>query len=544
MLELINNEQLKQLFNSIKNTRMIDLFVNDKNRYFDYKIELDGFLFDYSKNLITKDVINKFIEFANQNNFYNKIKDMFSGKHINFTEDRAVLHTLLRGNIVGDQLDLQYQVIQSVYLRMKNFADKLHNHQYKGYTGKAFTDIVNIGIGGSDLGPQFVTSALKPYRKNNLNIHFISSVDGYQLQDLLDRINPETTLFIIASKTFTTQETMTNAQTIKKWFLAKMSDNLAINQHFVAVSTNLNKVEEFGILANNMFEFWDFVGGRYSICSSIGLSTMLYIGSDNFSQLLDGANQMDQHFYNTTDLSNNMPFILAIIGLWYINFFGYQNLVISPYNTRLSLFVNYIQQLEMESNGKTIDKNGDKVNYQTCPIIWGGSGINGQHAYYQLIHQGSQLCPMDIILSLKDSHSIQSHHDILVANTFAQAQALMVGKNYNDTYNELVSSSNIKDKNQLEYLAKHKVFQGNRPTNMLVLPEITPYYLGMLIALYEHKVFIQGLFWNINSFDQMGVELGKKIANQILVDIVSNNKDLLYDNSTNYLIKHYQNSKL
>lgn len=531
-------QDLYNQYEQIKNCKIIDLFKQDVNRHLKYKIEVNGFVLDYSKNLITKDIINSFVELAKREKILDQIKDMFNGKHINFTENRAVLHTLLRGNIVGDKLKVYSNNIDSVYERMKNFVNKVHSGEYKGYSGKIITDIVNVGIGGSDLGPQFVATALKPYRKNKLKIHFISSIDGYHVQDILEEINPETTLFIIASKTFTTQETITNANTIKDWFINKTNNSTAVARHFMAVSINIEAVEAFGILRENMFEFWDFVGGRYSIWSSIGLSVMLYIGSDNFSELLNGAHTMDKHFYNTVDLYNNMPFILAIIGIWHVNFFGYKTHVISPYNTRLSLFSNYVQQLEMESNGKTVDYDGKKVKYNTAPIIWGGSGINGQHAYYQLIHQGSEVCPMDIILALKDSYSISNHHDILVSNALAQAQALMIGKDYDTIYNELIKL-NQKSEIPLDYIARHKVFEGNKPTNMLLIPEITPNYVGMLIALYEHKVFIQGLFWRINSFDQMGVELGKKIANQILEDINKNNSNLNYDQSTNQLINLY-----
>lgn len=386
---------------------------------------------------------------------------------------------------------------------MAAFTDRVRNKEHLGYTGKAITDVVNIGIGGSDLGPALACEALADYAIKGIKIHFISSVDGYQINHLLTELNPATTLFIIASKTFTTSETMANAVTAREWFLAQAQQVEYIQYHFVAASTNKQKVAEFGIDINNMFEFWDFIGGRYSMFSAIGLSIMLYIGSENFYQLLAGARAMDEHFVNTKELRYNIPVIMALIGVWHINFYNYASLVISPYNTRLAKLSAYIQQLEMESNGKSVNRLGEPLNYKTCPIIWGGNGINGQHAYYQLLHQGTSINPMDIIVAFSHQFSSTIHQDILVANALAQAEAFMNGKSYEDALAELISSG--VSVNEAQFLAKHKVFNGNRPTNMLVLKEISPYYLGMLIAFYEHKTFTQGVIWNINSFDQMGL---------------------------------------
>ncbi len=426
--------------------------------------------------------------------------------------------------------------IAQVLQQTREFSEKLHNSQHLGYTGQKITDIVNIGIGGSDLGPVLICQALKPYRKNNLNIHFISSVDGYQILDVLDQLDPATTLFIIASKTFTTLETLTNANTAREWFLQHSNNNLAaIKQHFVAVSTNREAVTKFGISLENMFCFWDFVGGRYSLWSAIGLSIIVYIGFDNFSELLSGAAAMDQHFRHTTNLRHNMPVLLALIGIWYINFYDYNTQIISPYNTRLTRFPAYIQQLEMESNGKAVDKYGNQLSYKTCPVVWGDSGINGQHAYYQLLHQGTSICPMDIILALADKFSNKEHNQILQASAIAQAEAFMVGRTYEVALQELLSSGISHDR--AEFLAKHKTFRGNRPTNMIILPEISPYYLGNLIALYEHKTFVQGIIWNINSFDQWGVELGKQLTQTVLSDIKSGTVSPQHDNSTIELIK-------
>ena len=528
---------LQEHYKQISKLRLVDLFNNDSNRASKYTLETNGLVFDFSKNNINEETLELLIKLASESDLTRQIEAMFSGSKINNTENRAVLHTALRSKdktILVDDVNV-VEDIQNVLLRMQDFSIKVHNGIHTGFSGKKITDIVNIGIGGSDLGPALVCQALKPYRKNNLNIHFISSVDGYQILDTLSTLNPETTLFVIASKTFTTQETMTNAMTSRKWFLDSTSNNLeAIQYHFVASSTNIEAVSAFGISPDNMFPFWDFVGGRYSLWSSIGLSIILYIGYDNFNELLNGARDMDEHFVENTDLRQNIPVMLALISLWYINFYDYNTQVISPYNTRLTRFPAYVQQLEMESNGKSVDKNGDLLGYKTCPVIWGDSGINGQHAYYQLLHQGTSIYPMDIIIALSDKFSDKTHNQILQSNAIAQAQAFMIGKTLQQTKSELLASGESLESS--EFLAKHKEFKGNRPTNMILLPEISPYYLGGLIALYEHKTFVQGIIWNIDSFDQWGVELGKQLAKSILNDIVLE-KVSSNDSSTANIIK-------
>ncbi|HLX53170.1 MAG TPA: glucose-6-phosphate isomerase, partial [Aquella sp.] len=523
MLNTKTYQDLLAHFKDMKAQTLLDLFAVESNRFSKLHLGLEKLVFDFSKNNITEETLSKLIALAKEQGLAEQITAMFSGQKINNTENRAVLHTALRANgkpVIVDGCNVSVE-IQKVIDQIKQFSNKLHDGRHLGYWEQPITDIVNIGIGGSDLGPVLVAGALKPYRKNKINIHFISSVDGYQVFETLADLNPETTLFIIASKTFTTQETMTNAMTVRKWFLDKTNNNIqAIKQHFVAVSTNAKAVSDFGIDKENMFGFWDFVGGRYSIWSAIGLPIALYIGFDNFSQFLAGARAMDEHFANTHDFRQNLPVILALIGIWYINFYDYATQVISPYNTRLARFPAYIQQLEMESNGKGVDKNGKSIEYKTAPVIWGDSGINAQHAYYQLLHQGTSIYPMDIILALSDKFSNKEHQDILVSNAFAQAEAFMNGRTYEQAKSELLSVGLTEA--EASDLAKHKVFHGNRPSNMLLLPEISPYYLGMLIALYEHKTFVQGVIWGINSFDQWGVELGKQLAKTILTDIQSN----------------------
>lgn len=539
MLQTKAYQDLALHFKSMRAKSLLDLFAEDAIRFSRFHLNLDQLVFDFSKNNITEDTLDKLIALAKEQSLAKHIQDMFSGQKINNTENRPALHTALRADgkpIIVDGHDVSLD-IQQVLDQIKQFSDKLHDGGHLGYTGHKITDIVNVGIGGSDLGVVLLSQALKPYRKNNLTIHFISSIDGYQVLDVLAGLNPETTLFIIASKTFTTLETMTNARTIRKWFLTKTNNNIAaIKRHFVAVSTNADAVNEFGIDEANMFQFWDFVGGRYSICSAIGLPIALYIGFDNFSQFLLGARAMDEHFANTYDLRQNLPVVLALIGIWYINFYNYTSLVISPYNTRLTRFPAYIQQLEMESNGKSVDRNGHALNYKTAPVIWGDSGINAQHAYYQLLHQGTSINPMDIILATSDKYSDKEHQDILVSSAFAQAEAFMCGKSYASSQLELLAAGMTKSVSG--ELAHHKVFAGNRPTNMLLFPEISPYYMGMLIALYEHKTFVQGVIWNINSFDQWGVELGKQLTKTILADI-KHAQSSEHDDSTNNLINLY-----
>lgn len=535
----LNLSSLNTHFQQVKNKTLLEFFAEEQGRSKNYSLQHEGLHFDFSKNRINKTTLAMLLELAKQVNLPHHINEMFNGGKINNTENRAVLHTALRSeeaSILVDNKNIMSDVL-AVKKQMQNFCHKIHNGEHLGFSGQKITHIVNIGIGGSDLGPVLVCQALKPYRQTGMNIDFISSVDGYMLNDVLTDVNPETTLFVVASKTFTTQETMTNAMSARKWFLAKTNNNsAAIAKHFIALSTNEKAVTEFGIAKENMFAFWDFVGGRYSLWSAIGLSIALYIGYDNFEQLLAGANSMDKHFRNTTDLSQNIPVILALLGIWYVNFFDFRSLILSPYNTRLTRFPAYVQQLEMESNGKSVNKTGERINYNTCPVVWGDSGINGQHAYYQLLHQGSQIIPMDIIVALSDKFSNKEHNDILWSNAIAQAEAFMCGKTYETAKSELLAQGmNEVDATEI---AKHKIFEGNRPSNMIMLPEISPYYLGMLIALYEHKTFVQGVIWDINSFDQMGVELGKQLAKAVLKDIESANISD-HDDSTVAIIQHY-----
>lgn len=535
-------KHLRGNFQAISNTHLLELFANDTNRAKNLQLDYDGLYFDFSKNNITTDTINLLVQLAQEKQLNAKIQAMFNGEKINNTENRAVLHTALRSqadeilvdghNIIDD--------INAVKKQMADFCEKIHSGQHLGYTGRKINTIVNIGIGGSDLGPVLITQALKPYRVKDMNIYFISSVDGYMFNDIIADIDPETTLFVIASKTFTTQETMTNANSARDWFIAKTRDDAYIAKHFIALSTNAVAVSEFGIDVNNMFAFWDFVGGRYSSWSAIGLSIALYIGWENFVEFLAGANSMDKHFIETKNLSENIPAMLALIGFWYVDFFDYRSLVISPYNTRLTRFPAYVQQLEMESNGKSVNKDGEPLSYMTCPVVWGDSGINGQHAYYQLLHQGTQIIPMDIIIASSDEFSNLEHNDILWSNAIAQAEALMCGKTYEVAKSELLTQG--LDEKQASEIAKHKIFKGNRPSNTLVLPKISPYYVGMLIVLYEHKTFVQGVLWDVNTFDQMGVELGKQLAKNVLKDI-QNESLSEHDSSTSTMIQYYLKSR-
>lgn len=536
-------QTLLQHYQKIKEDSLFDLFNEDINRFEKFNLKLNDLVFDFSKNNITEETLDILVELANECKLLENIEAMFQGQKINNTENRSVLHTALRANnreICVDNINISKD-INIVLEKMKNFSLKIHNNQYLGYTKKPIKDIVNIGIGGSDLGPALACQALKPYRKNNLNIYFVSSVDGFQIYDILSELNPETTLFIIASKTFTTQETMINAYTARKWFLNQAKDIKNIKYHFVAASTNTHAVEEFGIDKENIFHFWDFVGGRYSLFSAIGLSIILYIGFENFQEMQNGAQDMDLHFLQTKDFRKNLPVIMALISIWYNNFYNYSTQVISPYNTRLAKFPAYVQQLEMESNGKSVDKDGNSVPYKTAPVIWGDSGINAQHAYYQLLHQGTNIFPMDIIISLSDKFSDKKHNDALIANALAQSEAFLSGKSFEVALVELLA--NGIDEEKAQFLAKHKTFNGNRPTNMIIMPEISPYYLGMLIALYEHKTFTEGIIWNINSFDQMGVELGKQLTKNILHDITTKSISV-HDDSTTNLIKLYINKTI
>lgn len=518
------------------------LFEQDPSRFDKFSVKLqtpsDGeILLDYSKNRITEDVWKQLLELATVRKLEEARNAMFSGEHINITEDRAVLHVALRNRssdaINVDGKDVMPEV-RAVLQHMKEFTEQVLSGNWKGYTGKTITDVVNIGIGGSDLGPLMVTEALKPYGKG-LKSHFVSNIDGTHMAETLTKVSAETTLFIIASKTFTTQETITNATSAKTWLLEHAKDPSAVAKHFVALSTNQEKVTGFGIDAKNMFGFWDWVGGRYSLWSAIGLSISLSIGFDNFEKLLEGAYYMDQHF-KTTPLEKNAPVILALLGIWYSNFYGAETTALLPYDQYLHRFAAYFQQGDMESNGKGVTKSSTRVNYNTGPIVWGEPGTNGQHAFYQLIHQGTRLIPCDFIAPAQTHNPIAGgvHHKILLANFLAQTEALMAGKTEAQAKDELEKAGLTGDK--LAQLLPHKVFTGNRPTNSIVVKKVTPFILGSLIAMYEHKIFTQGIIWDINSFDQWGVELGKQLAKAIEPELADNSKVSSHDASTNGLI--------
>jgi glucose-6-phosphate isomerase len=489
---------------------------------------------------MTEQTLSLLLDLARQAELPAWIEKMFRGEKINFTEQRAVLHVALRNRsnepIHVDGEDVMPRV-NAVLQKMRQFSDVVRSGQWRGYSGKAIQDVVNIGIGGSDLGPVMVTEALRPYGQPGLNVHFVSNIDGTHIAETLKHLNPETTLFIVASKTFTTQETITNANTAKDWFLKTANDDSAVAKHFVALSTNADAVSRFGIDTANMFEFWDWVGGRYSLWSAIGLSIAIYIGMDHFEELLSGAHAMDQHF-RTTALEHNLPVILALLGIWYNNFFGAQSHAILPYDQYLHRFAAYFQQGDMESNGKRVNRSGEAVEYSTGPVIWGEPGTNGQHAFYQLIHQGTKLIPCDFIAPVISHNPIGEHHKILLSNFFAQTEALMKGKDEAEARAELQAAG--LSGNALEALLPHKVFAGNKPSNSLFVEKITPKNLGALIALYEHKIFTQGVIWNINSFDQWGVELGKQLAKAILPELQDNQPVDSHDSSTNGLINFYK----
>lgn len=521
-------------------TSIKDLFQQDNSRFshFSHKFQRE-MLVDFSKNKITQETIQLLCDLARDCAVKEATEDMFTGVKINRTEDRAVLHTALRNRsntpVMVDGKDVMPEV-NAVLEKMKTFCHRIISGEWKGYTGKAITDVVNIGIGGSDLGPYMVTEALRPY-KNHLTMHFVSNVDGTHIAETLKKCNPETTLFLIASKTFTTQETMTNALTARQWFLEAAKNESDVAKHFVALSTNAKAVAEFGIDTNNMFEFWDWVGGRYSLWSAIGLSIALSIGFDNFEKLLDGAHAMDNHFRHA-EISENIPALLALIGIWNSNFLGAETEAILPYDQYMHRFAAYFQQGNMESNGKYVDRNGNAVNYQTGPIIWGEPGTNGQHAFYQLIHQGTKLIPADFIAAAKSHNPIGDHQQKLLSNFFAQTEALAFGKSAEEVKAEFVAAG--KNLDDVKDIVPFKVFQGDKPTNSILLEEITPYSLGALIAMYEHKIFVQGVIFNIYSFDQWGVELGKQLANRILPELENNQTITSHDSSTNGLINQYK----
>ena len=533
-------QALQKHYDDMKDVTIADLFAKDSDRFTRFSATFDDLmLVDFSKNRITEETVAKLQDLAKETDLAGAIKSMFSGEKINRTEDRAVLHVALRNRsntpIIVDGKDVMPEV-NAVLEKMKAFSEAIISGQWKGYTGKAITDVVNIGIGGSDLGPFMVTEALRPY-KNHLNMHFVSNVDGTHIAEVLKKVNPETTLFLVASKTFTTQETMTNAHSARDWFLSTANDEKHVAKHFAALSTNAKAVGEFGIDIANMFEFWDWVGGRYSLWSAIGLSIILSVGFDNFVELLSGAHAMDKHF-STTPAEKNLPVLLALIGIWYNNFFGAETEAILPYDQYMHRFAAYFQQGNMESNGKYVDRNGNAVDYQTGPIIWGEPGTNGQHAFYQLIHQGTKMVPCDFIAPAITHNPLSDHHQKLLSNFFAQTEALAFGKSREVVEQEYRDQG--KDPSQLEHVVPFKVFEGNRPTNSILLREITPFSLGALIALYEHKIFTQGAILNIFTFDQWGVELGKQLANRILPELGDDKAISSHDSSTNGLINRYK----
>jgi glucose-6-phosphate isomerase len=533
-------QDLQLHYQALKDVPMTSLFAADPDRFSRFSLQVEDILLDYSKNRLTQETLDTLLALADQVHLREAIEQMFSGEKINQTEDRAVLHVALR-NLSGTPIHVDGQdvmpEVNAELAHMEAFVGRLHRGEHLGYTGQKITDIVNIGIGGSDLGPVMITEALRPYWVPGIDVHYVSNVDGTHIAEALKRVNPETTLFMIASKTFTTQETMTNAHTARTWFLETAKDEAHIAKHFVALSTNAEGVGAFGIDTNNMFGFWDWVGGRYSVWSAIGLSVAATIGFDHFRQFLAGAHAMDQHF-RSTPFAENIPVLLALIGVWYNNFFGAETEVILPYDQYLHRFSAYFQQGNMESNGKSVGRDGEKVSWETGPVIWGEPGTNGQHAFYQLIHQGTKLIPADFIAPAISHNPIGDHHPKLLANFFAQTQALMAGKSEAEVREELQASG--KSAPEIDFLTPFKVFEGNRPTNSILVKQVTPYVLGQLVAMYEHKIFTQGIIWNIFSFDQWGVELGKQLAKAILPELESDASVESHDASTNGLINAYK----
>ena len=535
-------QKLQDLAQTHRNTHLRDLFAGDNERFQKYSLGVQNILFDYSKNCITDEVMAALFGLAKDMDLAGAIERMYRGDKINTTEDRAVLHTALRnrGNapILVDGINVMEQVNDEL-VNMRQFVEQVRSGEWLGYSGKRITDVVNIGIGGSNLGPKMVTQALSAYADNKVRVHFISNVDGVEVAEVLRPLNPEQVLFVVASKTFTTSETMTNAQTARNWLMASAFDERAVKKHFVAVSTNTEAVSEFGIDTEHMFTMWDWVGGRYSIWSAIGLPIALYLGFDQFEELLTGAYDMDQHFRDQP-IANNAPVILALIGIWNSLLHGAQSLVILPYDQPLESFTAYIQQADMESNGKHVDQTGNRVNYPTSPVVWGQLGIDGQHAFYQLLHQGNVIVPADFIGSVESSTPVRGHHENLMANFFAQTEALMNGIS-EDQVREQLQAQGL-DQHQIEALLPHKVHEGNRPSNTLLLKRVDPRTLGALIALYEHKIFTQGVVWDICSFDQWGVELGKTLAQGILSEINGDSTNA-HDSSTNGLIDYFKSRR-
>ena len=530
-------QALKAHYAAIEPVQMRQMFLEDSERFARFSLQLGELLFDYSKNRINETTLKLLVDLALQAGLPEQITRQFSGVKINLTEQRAVLHTALRATsaVYVEGRDVQPD-IQRVLKQMRAFSEAVRSGLHRGHTGQKISDIVNIGIGGSDLGPLMVCEALKPYASAGLRAHFVSNVDGTHLTETLKDLNAETTLFIISSKTFTTQETLTNAHSARDWLIMKLQDEDAVSSHFAAVSTNLAATAKFGINPENVFEFWDWVGGRYSLWSAIGLPIALYLGMDSFSELLGGAHEMDQHFQNAP-LEKNIPVLLGLLGVWYGNFFGAGSNAVLPYDQYLHRFPAYLQQLEMESNGKGVDREGNAVDYDTGMVVWGEPGTNGQHAFYQLIHQGTRMIPADFLAPLHSQNPSGEHHAILLANCFAQTEALMLGKTANEARAELQAQGLQGE--ALQALLPHKVFPGNRPTNTLLFDRLTPHMLGMLIALYEHKVYVQSVVWNINAFDQWGVELGKQLAGKILPELRVASGLCSHDASTAGLINYY-----
>ncbi len=543
MFELTSSKAWKDLqdhYEQVRSLHMRDLFKEDPERFQRFSLDLGDLFIDYSKHRITSTTMNLLMNLAHQSKINDWIEKMFTGRTINFTENRPVLHVALRNRsntpVDVDGVDVMPEV-NRVLNQMKSFCETVRSGSWKGYTGEKITDIVNIGIGGSDLGPVMVTEALRPYARHDLRAHFVSNIDSTHIAETLRLVDPQTTLFVIASKTFTTLETLTNARTARDWFLESGASETAIAKHFVAVSTNKAEVERFGIDPSNMFEFWDWVGGRYSLWSAIGLSIALYLGFEHFEALLSGAHEMDLHF-RTTPPDRNGPIIMALLGIWYNNFFGSETHAIIPYDQYLHRFPAYLQQGDMESNGKRVNRRGEEVDTTTGPIVWGEPGTNGQHAFFQLLHQGKKLVPADFIAASQTHNPIGDHHQKLMANFFAQTEALMRGKTKAEAAEELKRSGKSDD--EIASLLPHKIFPGNRPSTSILLTKITPKTLGKLIALYEHKIFVQGIIWGVNSFDQWGVELGKQLATAILSELEHDESVTDHDASTNGLIDIYK----
>lgn len=533
-------QALQSHFEEIRELHMRDLFAADPERFSRFSLQLDDLLFDFSKNRITDETIKLLCRLAEDCEVPAWINKMFNGEAINHTEQRAVLHVALRNRnnhaVKTDGHDVMPDV-NAMLDKMRHFSEQIRSRQWRGYTNQPITDIVNIGVGGSDLGPMMATEALTPYAIHDLRMHFVSNVDENHIGDTLETLKPETTLFIIASKSFTTRDTLVNAHTARNWFLKTAADNAAIGKHFVAVSNNTSAATEFGIQPDNIFKMWDWVGGRYSMWSAVGLPIAISIGMDNFEQLLQGAHEMDEHF-KTAPLEKNMPVILALLGIWYNNFFKSQAYALLPYDQHLKYLPDYIRQADMESNGKQIDRDGNKVDYETGPIVFGQLGITGQHAFYQLMHQGTKMIPADIIAPIGNMQCIRSHHRLLMANVFAQAEAFMRGKTEEEARAELKMEGISED--LMKILLPNKVFPGNKPTNTILFKTLNPLSLGRLIALYEHKIFVQGIIWNINSYDQWGVELGKQLAGMVLDELDSGQAVTDHDSSTNGLVNYYK----